>query len=187
MTPEARAIKNAKQRERYATDPEYRERMLAIQRERTSTPEGKAKRLARKKRWQAANREKYLEQSRRQGVKRRARPEVRADAARRTREWREQNPERFLDLRYAKFGLTYADYCRLLNEQNGVCAICGQPETSREHGKEVRALAVDHCHENGHVRGLLCQRCNHTLGRMNDDPSLLRRAADYLEATCLPH
>lgn len=184
MTPEARAAKNARQRERYAADPEYREQMLAAQRRRTSTPEGKAARLNRKKRWQEANREKYLEQTRRQNAKRRLRPEYRAEAVRRVREWRERNPEHHLDLRYRKYGMRHADFQRMLAEQDGVCAICGQPETSRERG-QLRRLAVDHCHETGVVRGLLCHRCNHTLGRMNDDPALLRRAADYLEETCL--
>lgn len=44
-----------------------------------------------------------------------------------------------------------------------------------------RSLAVDHCHSTHIVRGLLCSRCNQVIGRMNDDPNLLRRMALYLE------
>lgn len=181
MSPEQKIEKNARQRARYANDPEYRERVLAACRARDKTPEGRAKKLARKKRWQAANREKYLAQTRRQNEKRRQRPEVRADAVRRARRWREANPEKHLDLRYAKYGLTYADYERMLEEQGGVCAICRCEESSKQFGK-TRRLALDHNHATEKVRALLCHGCNHTLGRMGDDPELLRRAADYLEA-----
>jgi hypothetical protein len=180
MTPEQQAVKNAKQRERYANDPEYRETMLAMQRERDKTPEGRAKKLARKKRWQAANREKYLEQTRRQNAKRRLDPKYRADAVRRVREWQKAHPGRTLSYRYSRYGLTNGDFEHMLQSQRGLCAICHQPETSTWNGR-VRKLAVDHDHATGAVRALLCQRCNLTLGRMQDDPALLRKAADYLE------
>ena len=75
-----------------------------------------------------------------------------------------------------RYGITLEDYALMLAEQGGVCAICGTPPS------EARVLDVDHCHESGTVRGLLCRSCNLCLGRMSDDPDLLRRAADYLEA-----
>ena len=58
--------------------------------------------------------------------------------------------------------------------QGGLCAICGrkQPE---------KWLAVDHDHETGVIRGLLCSRCNSGLGQFKDNPDRLRLAADYLE------
>lgn len=56
------------------------------------------------------------------------------------------------------------------------CAICHGP-----------AEVVDHCHHNGHVRGVLCNSCNTTLGKMHDSPELLRRAADYLEQRAAPN
>jgi len=177
---EKRERKNAKQRERYANDVQYRETMLAKQREYDKTTEGRAKKLARKKRWQAANREQYLEQTRRQNARRRLNPAHVEAARRRTREWQEQNRERWMDQRYRKYGLTYAEYLGLHQAQEGLCAICGLPETAIWRGV-LRSLAVDHDHSTGAVRALLCQRCNHTLGRMNDDAALLRRAADYLE------
>ena len=81
---------------------------------------------------------------------------------------------------YKKFGMTLDDYQRMHDEQAGLCACCGRPEQAVRGGKEMW-LAVDHCHSTGRVRGLLCTNCNNGLGRFRDDPSLLRRAAEYLE------
>lgn len=44
-------------------------------------------------------------------------------------------------------------------------------------------IAFDHCHTHGHFRGWLCDRCNTTLGAVQDKPDLLRKMADYLERT----
>lgn len=78
------------------------------------------------------------------------------------------------------FGMEQEDYDRLLNEQFGVCAICERPE-SIERGGKSEWLSVDHCHTTGKVRGLLCTQCNHAIGKLDDDPELLRRAIAYLE------
>lgn len=73
------------------------------------------------------------------------------------------------------FGITGEDYARLLEAQNGRCAICGnRPRKLR--------LAVDHNHATGEVRGLLCKRCNkNLLGGAHDATDLLRAAINYLE------
>jgi hypothetical protein len=64
----------------------------------------------------------------------------------------------------------------MLSEQNGVCALC-----PREISLDVpRSLHVDHCHETGRVRGLLCHKCNPGLGQFEDDPERLERAAAYV-------
>ena len=180
MTEEARLARNAKQRERYANDPQYREQMLSRERAWSKTSEGRAKKEARKRRWRAENRERYLAQERRHGQKRRLNPEFRADAITRAKRWRDENPEKHRDIKLRRYGMSGEQYDEMLARQGGVCAICDRPETAR-HAGTVRALAVDHNHQTGRTRALLCQRCNHTLGRMNDDPQLLRRAADYLE------
>jgi len=72
------------------------------------------------------------------------------------------------------FGLTIQQYEEMLQQQQGVCAICTEICTS---GKR---LAVDHCHVTGRVRQLLCRRCNQSIGKFNDDPVLLQKAVDYL-------
>lgn len=80
-----------------------------------------------------------------------------------------------------KYGITQAKYDAMLAEQGGVCAICKLPE-SRENQFGVMSLAVDHDHETGRVRGLLCSYCNRALGGFRDSAALLRTAAEYLEA-----
>lgn len=86
--------------------------------------------------------------------------------------------------RLRKYGLTPETFAALLDRQGGVCAICRKPETTKQpHRKSGdESLAVDHCHETGKVRGLLCFMCNTALGKFNDDPDLMRRAIAYIEA-----
>jgi len=68
----------------------------------------------------------------------------------------------------------------MLAFQGGVYAICHQPETRKTNNK-VQALSVDHCHKTGKYRGLLCNRHNRLLGLAQDNSSILRAAADYLD------
>lgn len=73
-------------------------------------------------------------------------------------------------VRRHKYGLEPADYEALLTQQNGLCAICGALER----------LVVDHDHETGTVRGLLCAPCNKGIGHLRDDPNVLASALAYL-------
>jgi RNase P subunit RPR2 len=57
----------------------------------------------------------------------------------------------------------------------GRCEICGTSD--RQNG---RLLAVDHCHDTGKLRGLLCSNCNTVLGLAKEQPAILLRAAEYL-------
>lgn len=86
-----------------------------------------------------------------------------------------------------KYGITNDEYEQMLASQKGGCAICGV--TPEEQGK---ALSVDHNHDccpyrrtgvtcGKCLRQLLCESCNWGLGKFNDDPDLLRKAATYLE------
>lgn len=76
-----------------------------------------------------------------------------------------------------KYGITPADYDTLLQKQNGLCAICGKTNSKAK----WHPLAVDHCHETGKIRGLLCHNCNHGLGCFQDNAVLLTKALDYLK------
>jgi hypothetical protein len=90
----------------------------------------------------------------------------------------------YVHLRKLKiYGLSVEDYDSLLNKQNGVCAICEQKETVLDgvSGK-VKMLSVDHCHDTGKVRGLLCSACNTGIGLARHDPEILRSAISYLAA-----
>lgn len=69
------------------------------------------------------------------------------------------------------YGLTLDELNGLADSQGGLCAICGtKPERP----------VVDHCHESGKVRGILCDTCNRCLGLLKDDPTVLMSAAAYL-------
>ena len=74
----------------------------------------------------------------------------------------------------AGYGLSFDEYRAMLARQGGACAIC------RKQARE--ALAVDHCHVTGKVRGLLCFRCNVMLGLCADNPDRLRAVTAYLTA-----
>lgn len=101
----------------------------------------------------------------------------------RVRKWNRDNPghKRDMSLR-GLFGIGLDDYERMLAEQGGACAICRRPESMIDPRTNVaRNLAVDHCHETGAVRGLLCGYCNKALGGFGDNPDRLRAAVEYLE------
>lgn len=82
-----------------------------------------------------------------------------------------------------KFGMTEEDYQKILIAQNYVCAICEQPETVKLKSGNIKRLAVDHCHDKGNVRGLLCYACNIGIGLLKHNSELLRKAALYCEET----
>lgn len=83
-------------------------------------------------------------------------------------------------VRAKKYNLNAIEYLTLEREHNNLCAICNQPETtSNQHGPVP--LSIDHDHKTGKVRGLLCARCNHLLGRAQDSIEILNSAIKYLE------
>lgn len=79
-----------------------------------------------------------------------------------------------------KFKITPEQYDDMLKEQNGVCAICAQPETAIRQGR-VLALCVDHNHRTGATRGLLCTACNIGIGSLAESQERLRSAIAYLD------
>lgn len=98
------------------------------------------------------------------------------------RSWRQRNPDK-AQSHYLRnsFGIDAAEYRRMLDEQNGVCAICHGHETQPDpNSGKIRRLAVDHDHTTGAIRGLLCSRCNIGLGWFREDPAYLKLAIAYL-------
>lgn len=81
-----------------------------------------------------------------------------------------------------KYGISKIEYELMLKSQNEVCAICSRPETTKKYNK-TQPLSVDHDHKTHKIRGLLCAKCNRSLGGFKDNPELLRKAANYLEAS----
>lgn len=77
------------------------------------------------------------------------------------------------------FGISAVDYQSLLDKQNGECAVCG----SRDPGsKRVKRFFVDHNHDTGKVRGLLCCNCNVAVGMLKDSVGRAYAIAKYLES-----
>lgn len=101
------------------------------------------------------------------------------------RDWhrkaREVNKDYYDNIDLKKnYGVTLDWYNQKLKEQNGVCAICKEPETAVIRGKTI-SLAVDHCHNTGSARGLLCTKCNQGLGMFKDKIDILESAVRYLQ------
>ena len=113
----------------------------------------------------------------------RADPAFKEKVRLRGKTWREANPEKLRKLyrranlkRY--YGITLEDYERMLASQDGLCAICRRDDPKRK--DKAFALSVDHCHETGLVRGLLCSSCNFGIGQFQHDTTLIASALDYL-------
>ncbi len=79
------------------------------------------------------------------------------------------------------YGITLEEYNKMFVSQGGVCCICKLPETRQNVKGVTSTLAVDHDHETGEVRGLLCGHCNQGLGHFKDNTENLLNAAIYLE------
>lgn len=83
------------------------------------------------------------------------------------------------------YDMTLDQYKTMLEEQGGVCKICGRPETYRAgHNRRTHSLSVDHCHRTGVVRGLLCRNCNQALGSLQEDADRARALVRYIEEVC---
>ena len=80
---------------------------------------------------------------------------------------------------WVKYRITPERYDQLLKEQGGGCKICGST-TPGGPGKRG-SFMVDHDHETGEVRGLLCHACNTAIGLLGDSPQRCRAAAEYLD------
>ena len=112
-----------------------------------------------------ANKEEILERQK-------ARKSHRAKLA---RERRKRNPDHIQTQEAAsKYGISYEQAKELRSVTH--CQICGV-----ELGRGKNQFAIDHCHETGQVRGVLCGLCNKGLGMFRDDPSLLQSAIVYLD------
>jgi hypothetical protein len=94
-------------------------------------------------------------------------------------EWRKNNPDKCkIYTRKSKlkkkYGMSIEDYDIMYAKQNGVCYICNVKH-------ERRPLNVDHCHDTGKIRKLLCDKCNMALGLINDSIELLDKFKKYLK------
>lgn len=93
----------------------------------------------------------------------------------------QENRKRYGNWIKRKYGITIEEYECLLYNQDNKCAICFSSDPKGKGG-----FHIDHCHESGKIRGILCSMCNLMLGKAGDDPALLRRAANYIEINSTP-
>jgi Recombination endonuclease VII len=125
--------------------------------------ENAERRRAYRRTWIAANRHKVAE---------------------RNEAWKKANPEKWrkmrdgieLKQRCKRRGITVETYLEMLRAQNGACAICGRETVGTRY-----KWHIDHCHETGRVRGLLCHHCNAALGHVRDNTDVLSRMIVYLK------
>ncbi len=87
-------------------------------------------------------------------------------------EYRRMRREAFL---VYKYGITQPELDALLEAQKHRCAICG----GKRNGPGTR-LHIDHCHDTGRIRGLLCTKCNTAVGLLDNDPERAELVAAYL-------
>lgn len=89
----------------------------------------------------------------------------------------ERNKDNYIsNALFKRYGITLNEYNTMLQEQNSCCHICGKHES--ENGKR---LAVDHCHNTGKVRKLLCQQCNAALGQVQENLQTLENMISYIK------
>ena len=81
------------------------------------------------------------------------------------------------------YGITEEVYEQERIKQDYKCFLCGSPEAEQPHGR----LHVDHCHETGKYRGLLCNLCNVALGSFKDNVEVIQKAVEYLNENSLRH
>lgn len=93
------------------------------------------------------------------------------------KEWAIKNKNKIRDTKIKrKFGITLEEKNQMFKDQQNKCAICGTVENIRG-----RDWDIDHCHETGKVRGILCSNCNRGLGLFGDSVKNLLKAAEYLQ------
>jgi len=93
----------------------------------------------------------------------------------RAKKWYTSNKEKVRSKQIErKYGITYENYLLLIEDQNNKCAICCKIMNGK------REPAIDHCHDTGQVRQLLCSNCNAAIGLLQDDPIIIEKAAQYV-------
>lgn len=86
--------------------------------------------------------------------------------------WKQAHPEKHAsNVMKHRYGITHAERDAIMVAHNNACAICKASD---------KPLRVDHCHNTGTVRGVLCHNCNVALGHFKDNPEVIRKAIAYL-------
>ncbi len=149
----SRRVKGMKPHKKYVTEEE---RLLA-------------KKLIKKK-WNKNNPDKVKEMSKKW---KETNPEKKKEI---NNKWAKANPDKVRNTRLkTKYNITIEDYNQMFDNQKGCCAICNTHQSELK-----KILYVDHNHDTGEVRGLLCHICNSILGYAKDNTEILNNAIKYL-------
>lgn len=145
------------------------------------TQEQKREKAARARQWRKDNPELSAKQAR-ERYKRD--PQAMYE---KVKKWRQEHPEQWRKIQRTDrlrryYGISLEEYDLLLTSQGAKCAVCGGTDPKASNGTGIEYFAVDHDHNTGAVRGLLCNPCNSGLGGFRDDPALLSLAVEYLKS-----
>ena len=80
---------------------------------------------------------------------------------------------------HSKFGITYVEFDEMMEAQDHKCKLCGCKKEDKRNMTHVQ-LSIDHNHETGEIRGLLCHTCNMAIGMLKDDPVLIKKVLEYI-------
>jgi hypothetical protein len=138
-------------KELYKNDEDYRSKKLDYAKSRMLDPELHERKKLKSRIWYENNKDKHAE-------------------------YRRKNRLVYREKRLLKkYGLTLADVEQILKVQGNACAICG-----KELSSDSKRPVIDHCHDTGKVRGILCDSCNCMIGFAQDDPAILAKAIEYI-------
>lgn len=168
-------------------DKQYKSAEITRKRATAYYHNNKEKILLKKKEFYKNNRERLLEE-----MKLRYNPDAKSEYDEehyiKNREWRKKRSNVYYHKNRGKvknsillknYKISLEDYKQKLKEQGDCCAICKRPYDASKLFSE-KALAVDHDHTTGQVRGLLCETCNRAVGMFNDDVRIFTNAIEYL-------
>lgn len=174
--------KNLSDEERIAFIEKHRARRLKYYYEHRD--EINAKRAGYMKRYYQENKDKWEKTEEKKERRNRLRrekyandPEYRSRILSQVKQHRIDNPHVKMNERFRTYGITKEQFDKLFESQCGKCAICGYSTI----GDHKFFPMIDHCHETGKVRGILCANCNQALGKFKDDIERLKSAIEYLE------
>jgi len=165
-------------RQKELTDPAYRERRKA-----QGAPKDRDARKAYMENYRKANPDKWERTPEQQAeINKRRREKYAADKKHRekiksqVKKWQAENPDARKRQRIRKYGLTLTQFRKMMEEADHKCQICGHSDQSDPNMFPV----IDHCHDTGKVRGVLCMNCNMGIGKLRDSVSTLEAAIAYL-------
>ncbi len=172
-----------KKQRRLESQKRYREknRELLNEKNRQYRAENKEKVEEGRKRWIEANPEKEAKRQQERGVRYRQRNPEKVKISQKL--WYDANKDKKRgNTLKRKYNLTLDDYEKMLQEQNGSCAIC----FVKAEEEINKILVVDHNHLTGEVRALLCNKCNTAIGLLREDLEIMQRASEYLKKFSKP-